>query len=120
MNESNVKEAVKKALTAVGAFYWMPAANGYGKSGVSDIIALRDGRMAAIEAKYNSHKATPLQIKFLDNVRAQGMHGVVVSDTNYPETMYGTLAYLGVDPLDAAAVVNRTHPIRERRGKFKL
>lgn len=77
-NEKGVKRAVKKLLDEHRWFWWMPAANGFGVSGVSDIIALRGGVMLAIETKFKSNKPTEMQKAFLTSVAAeQGMAFVV-------------------------------------------
>jgi Holliday junction resolvase len=49
--EGRVKEQVKKVLKAHGIWYFMPAANGYGKVGVPDFICCWRGRFLAIETK---------------------------------------------------------------------
>ncbi len=37
--EKKVKDKVKKMLVEVGAYYFMPATGGYGRSGVPDLVA---------------------------------------------------------------------------------
>jgi Holliday junction resolvase len=49
--EGRVKEQVKKVLKTHGIWYFMPAANGYGKVGVPDFICCWRGRFLAIETK---------------------------------------------------------------------
>jgi hypothetical protein len=49
--EGRVKEHVKKVLKANDIWYFMPAANGYGKVGVPDFICCWDGKFLAIETK---------------------------------------------------------------------
>jgi hypothetical protein len=49
--EGRVKDQVKKVLKANNIWYFMPAANGYGKVGVPDFICCWRGRFLAIETK---------------------------------------------------------------------
>lgn len=80
--ERDVKAEIKKILDRHGwTFRWMPAANGYGKAGVSDFCVLKDGTFMAIEAKYAGRKPTPLQIQFLNNVFLNDGFGFVVDET---------------------------------------
>ena len=81
-NEKDVKKQVKALLDRFGYFWFMPPANGYGKAGISDIIALWRGTMIAIETKFGSNKPTPLQIGFLNSIRKEDGFAFVVSDRN--------------------------------------
>jgi hypothetical protein len=49
--EGRVKNKVKDILKANDIWYFMPAANGYGKVGVPDFICCWNGRFLAIETK---------------------------------------------------------------------
>lgn len=84
-DEKDVKKAIKKLLDKFGWFWWMVPANGYGKSGVSDIHALKAGVFLAIEAKFGSNKPTALQIGFLNSINAEDAYGFVVNDKNLDE-----------------------------------
>jgi hypothetical protein len=81
-NEKDVKARVKKLLDKHNWFWFMPPANGYGKAGISDIIALKDGTFIAIETKFGSNKPTALQKGFLDSINAENGFGFVVHDGN--------------------------------------
>jgi hypothetical protein len=81
-NEKDVKARVKKLLDKHNWFWFMPPANGYGKAGISDIIALKDGTFLAIETKFGSNKPTALQKGFLDSINAENGFGFVVNDSN--------------------------------------
>ena len=78
--EKDVKRVVKKLLDEFGWFWWMPAANGFGKAGVSDFCALKDGVFLGIETKFGSRKPTAQQNQFLVNVEAQSGFGFVVNE----------------------------------------
>lgn len=81
-NESDVKNKIKKLLKKHGWFYWMPPANGYGVTGISDFNCLRDGVFLAIEAKFGKNKPTVNQKGYLNEVMIQSGISLVVSDTN--------------------------------------
>ena len=80
-NESYVKAAVKKLLDKHGWFWWMPPANGFGQSGISDIHAVKAGMFMAVETKFGKRDPTAMQQGFLDSVRSANHFGFVVRDT---------------------------------------
>lgn len=80
--EADVKKQVKKLLDKHGYFWWSPPANGFGKIGVSDINAIKNGVFIAIETKFGSNKPTLHQKAFLDSIRAEKGYGFVVSEAN--------------------------------------
>jgi hypothetical protein len=73
---------VKALLSKYEWFWFMPPANGYGKSGISDFIAVRHGSFLAIETKFGSNKPTAMQIGFLNSIRANDGFAFVVNDKN--------------------------------------
>lgn len=81
-NEKAVKAKVKQLLTKHDWFYFMPPANAYGKGGISDIIAIRSGTFMVIETKFGYNKPTPLQVAFLNSIRAEDGFAFVVNDKN--------------------------------------
>jgi hypothetical protein len=83
-NEKDVKAKVKKLLDHHKWFWFMPPSNAYGKSGISDLIALKAGVFLAIETKFGSNKPTALQIGFLNSIRMEDGFGFVVNDKNWP------------------------------------
>lgn len=80
--EKDVKSAVKKLLTAAGAYYFMPATHGYGASGVPDIVACLNGRFIGIECKFGTNKPTALQLKNLEEITQAGGIALVINETN--------------------------------------
>jgi hypothetical protein len=80
--ESHVKDDVKALLNRYNYFWFMPPANGYGASGISDFIALKGGVFLAIETKFGSNKPTPLQVGFLNSIRAEKGFAFVVNEKN--------------------------------------
>lgn len=80
--EAHVKDDVKAILDKHGWFWFMPPSNAYGKSGISDFIALRNEVFMAIETKFGTNKPTAMQVGFLNSVRAESGFAFVVSDRN--------------------------------------
>lgn len=81
-SEKHVKQGVKYLLNKYDWFWWMPAANGFGRSGVPDFNALKNGVFMAIETKFGDNKATPLQKGFIESVCSQQGQGFVVTEKN--------------------------------------
>lgn len=79
--EKKVKDKVKKLLTEYGAYYFMPATGGYGKSGVPDLVACIKGRFVGIECKANGGKPTALQEKNLMDIIGKGGISILVDET---------------------------------------
>lgn len=70
--EAFEKDDIKKYLTSIGAWYFMPLMAGYGKSGVSDIVACIDGTFWGIEVKRPGKDPTAIQERRMTEVRAAG------------------------------------------------
>lgn len=76
--EGSVKAAVKKILDSYGVYHFSPAANGYGRVGVPDIICCVNGYFMAIECKAGQGKTTALQDREIAAIiEAQGVALVV-------------------------------------------
>ena len=84
-NEAGVKAAVKKILKTHGWFVWMPPANAFGKAGIADIHALKDGVFLAVETKFGNNKPSKLQSAFLGAVDQHGGKALVVNEKNLVE-----------------------------------
>jgi hypothetical protein len=83
--EHYVKQQVKRILSDTGWTYWMPNAGVFGRSGVSDFLAVKHPKLfMAIETKYKD-VVTALQWKFLTNVYEAGHYAFVVDETNIEE-----------------------------------
>ena len=78
--EKKVKDKVKKILEDNGAYYYMPATGGYGKSGVPDIVACLQGKFIGIECKANGNKPTALQEKNLHDIMTVGGFSVLIDE----------------------------------------
>ena len=83
--EAAVKAAVRKLLVEFGVYYFSPAANGFGRAGIPDIICCFGGRFIAIECKAGKGTTTALQDRELAAIRTAGGMAVVVNETNIDE-----------------------------------
>ena len=83
--EGKVKAAVRKVLDAEGVYYFMPAANGFGRAGIPDIICCVRGFFLAIELKAGKGKTTALQDRELAAINAHGGKAMVVNEDNINE-----------------------------------
>ena len=80
--EGEIKDQVRKVLDEMGAYYFFPAANGYGRTGIPDVIACVGGHFVGIECKAGSKQPTALQQRELDNIEKAEGTGLVVNADN--------------------------------------
>lgn len=80
--EGEIKDQVRKVLDEMGAYYFFPAANGYGRTGIPDIIACVGGHFIGIECKAGSKQPTALQQRELDNIEKAEGTGLIVNADN--------------------------------------
>lgn len=79
--EGKIKRKVSALLKDMKVWYFYPAANGMGKAGIPDIIAIVGGWFVGIECKADhTRKPTALQMKCAEDIRAAGGHWVLVYD----------------------------------------
>lgn len=82
--EGNIKTAVKKELTRRGIWWFMPAANGFGKVGVPDIICCvpPHGKFLAVECKApgKRHATTANQDTRIAEIQMAKGWAIVVDD----------------------------------------
>lgn len=80
--EGRVKHAVKKRLDALGIWHFSPAANGFGKVGIPDIICCWNGRFVAIETKAPGKRdnTTPNQDARIREIKDAGGWAYVIDD----------------------------------------
>jgi len=80
--EGEIKDQVRKVLDEMGAYYFFPAANGYGRTGIPDIIACVGGHFVGIECKAGSKQPTALQQRELDNIEKAEGTGILINADN--------------------------------------
>lgn len=78
--EKDVKARIKALLTKHGWFWFSPPANGFGKVGIADILALKAGVFLAIEVKFGRNKPTAPQIAFCNSICAEDGFAFVVNE----------------------------------------
>jgi len=83
--EGDVKENVKRVLDSVGPGCWwfMPPANGYGRSGIPDFIGSAYGHLFGVETKFGKGELTALQTMEIDKIVKSGGRVWVVRETNF-------------------------------------
>ena len=80
--EGEIKDQVRKVLDEMGAYYFFPAANGYGRTGIPDVIACVGGHFIGIECKAGNKQPTALQQRELDNIEKAEGTGLIVNADN--------------------------------------
>lgn len=84
-SEGDVKAAVKDVLKNTANCWWfMPPANGYGRSGIPDFVGCVWGRFFAIETKFGKGKTTVHQDRELAAIDACSGHVWVVYESDLP------------------------------------
>ena len=83
--ENKVKADVRKLLDEFDIYHFMPAANGFGRAGIPDIIGCVDGRFIAIECKAGKGKTTALQERELEWIAETGGFTFVAREDNLDE-----------------------------------
>ena len=81
--EKVVKDKVASILKDEGVYYFMPPANGFGRSGIPDIVACVNGLFLAIECKAGTNKPTALQVREIETIRRNNGVAVVVNEENW-------------------------------------
>lgn len=76
--ESRVKATVRKELDRAEVYYFMPAANGYGRAGIPDFVCCINGYFLSIECKAGANKPTALQEREMENIRKAGGMALVI------------------------------------------
>lgn len=99
-DEAGVKRVVRRVLDKADIASFMPPANAYGRSGISDIIAIKHGRVVFIETKYGYNKPTAMQLKFGAEVKAAGAPFVVINERNLVDRMVLIIMYMDDHPVD--------------------
>lgn len=82
--EGKVKEKVKRVLDSLGAYYFMPATGGYGRSGIPDFVGCLKGVFFAVECKANGGRPTALQLREISRINDAGGFAVVVDENTVP------------------------------------
>ena len=88
-SEGDVKKAVKSVFSKVSVQYpnklwfFMPPANGYGRSGIPDFIGVFNGRAFAVETKFGAGKVTAHQMREIEGLTQAGTQCWVVREASF-------------------------------------
>ena len=80
--EGRVKAAVRKILDAEQVYHFSPAANGFGRAGIPDIICCVNGAFIAFELKAGKGKTTALLDREIAAISGHGGIVMVINETN--------------------------------------
>lgn len=80
--ESKVKLKLRKYLTQLGIYHFMPAANGFGRAGIPDIIGCFNGQFVAFECKAGRGKTTALQDREIAAIQGARGWAFVINEEN--------------------------------------
>jgi len=80
--ESKVKAQLRKKLDALGIYHFMPAANGFGRAGIPDVIGCYNGQFVAFECKAGKGKTTALQEREIGRIQSAKGWAFVISELN--------------------------------------
>ena len=85
--EGKVKDACKKYLKSIGAWFFMPVSNGMGQVGIPDIICCYKGMFIAVETKAPGKKAntTPNQDRVIEAIQGADGWAIVVDNVDQLE-----------------------------------
>ena len=82
-NEADVKKIVKNVLKDANLCWWfMPPANGYGRSGIPDFVGCVNGYMFAVETKYGKGTTTANQEREIAALIRSGAKVWIVRETS--------------------------------------
>lgn len=80
--ESKVKDKLRKYLSQLGIYHFMPAANGFGRAGIPDVIGCYNGQFVAFECKAGKGKTTALQEREIHNIQSAKGWAFVITELN--------------------------------------
>jgi hypothetical protein len=81
--EEDVKKVVKAVLKSMPICWWfMPPANGFGRSGIPDFVGCVNGYMFAVETKFGKGTTTANQDREIQTLIQSGARVWIVRETN--------------------------------------
>jgi hypothetical protein len=85
--EGKVKDACKKYLKSIGAWFFMPVSNGMGQVGIPDIICCYKGMFIAVETKApgKRNQTTANQDRVIDAIKVADGWAIVVDNVDQLE-----------------------------------
>lgn len=96
-NERGVKQAIKEEFgrlyPGMELWHFMPAANGYGRHGIPDIIGTINGHFFAIETKFGGNKLSAHQEREIRKLKQSNSKVWVVNEKNLDEWKFEFAAW---------------------------
>jgi hypothetical protein len=89
--ESKVKAKTVEMLKAMRAWYFFPGNNGFGKSGIPDIVICWYGRFIGVEVKSAKGKPTDLQMRTGAQIQEAGGKWLIVRNPEDIEALESML-----------------------------
>ena len=80
--ESKVKDKLRKYLSQLGIYHFMPPANGFGRAGIPDVIGCFNGQFVAFKCKAGKGKTTALQEREIANIQSAKGWAFVINEDN--------------------------------------
>lgn len=93
-DEKGVKRVVRRILKHANVYTFMPPAQAYGKAGISDIIAVKYGKVVFIETKFGYNKPSANQLRFGSEVEEHGAPFFVINERNAVDRLYSIIKYI--------------------------
>lgn len=83
-NEKLVKVSVRKIIErcALATWFYMPSANGFGRTGIPDFIGCVNGQMFAVETKSGTNQLSPHQMREIEALTQAGAKVWVVREAS--------------------------------------
>jgi hypothetical protein len=79
--EGKIKKKLTEMLKHEKVWYFLPAANGMGRAGIPDVIAIVEGQFIGIECKADAaKKPTALQMECAKQIRNAGGYWFLIFD----------------------------------------
>lgn len=107
-SEAHVKQSVKQIIESVKdrfgvpIWYFMPPANGFGRSGIMDYVGTVLGKSFAIETKYGGNTTTAHQSNEIAAAIKAGARVWVVDEKNLPSFYEQLCAFVASAVLEKA------------------
>ena len=83
--EKIFENKIKKILKERGAWFLKTFSNGVQRAGVPDLLVCYKGHFIGIEVKAEKGKASPLQLREINQIEKAGGYGLVIRPSNLDE-----------------------------------